>query len=132
MGFAVGDFRQMNVIYSEELVQKFAEMSGDFNPIHMSEDYAKNTRFKTRIAHGMISAALISRMLVAEFGEGGIYLSQNLKFLIPIYVGQEVVIEILVLTRRQNGLGQIQTNVKNLAGEICVKGEAMIMDNTFV
>ena len=111
------------------MVQQFAEMSGDYNPVHMNEEYAKKTRFKGRIAHGMISAALISRVLAMELGKGGIYLAQEMKFLIPIYLNETVTIELHVLTFRRN-IAQVETLVRNQAGDIAVKGQATIMAPT--
>lgn len=108
------------------MVNQFAEMSGDFNPVHMDDAYAAKTRFGKRIAHGMISAALISRVLAMELGEGGIYLAQELKFLVPIYLEETVTVELHVLSFRRN-IAQVETIVRNEKGEIAVKGQATIM-----
>lgn len=132
-GFKIGDQKSVTVQITEKMVQQFAEMSGDFNPIHMDEEYAKNTRFGRRIAHGMINAALISRTLAMELGPGGIYLSQTLKFLHPVFIGDTVTIELTVASmREEKGIASIDTIVKKSTGEICVKGEAMIMQGKFV
>ncbi|MGQ0671462.1 MAG: MaoC family dehydratase [Hyphomicrobium sp.] len=81
----VGDeFRQSYVI-TEADVQKFAEISGDFNPAHFNEDYAKGTVFKTRIAHGMISVAKFSGIFGMDLpGLGAIWGGQSVKFLAPV------------------------------------------------
>jgi acyl dehydratase len=129
MSFKVGDSKTITVTITEKMVQQFAEMSGDFNPVHMDEEYAKKTRFGRRIAHGMISGALISRALAMELGTGGIYLSQTLKFLQPIFIGDSVEITLKVATlREERGIANIETTVKKVGtGEVCVKGDAMIM-----
>lgn len=127
--YTVGDHIKVPVQITEKMVQQFAEMSGDYNPVHMNEEYAKKTRFKGRIAHGMISAALISRVLAMELGKGGIYLAQEMKFLIPIYLNETVTIELHVLTFRRN-IAQVETLVRNQAGDIAVKGQATIMAPT--
>lgn len=128
MSFKVGDTRSVTVQVTDKMVRQFAEMSGDFNPIHMDEEYAKNTRFKRRIAHGMICGALISRTLAMELGPGGIYLSQTLKFLSPVFVDDTVTIELTVMTmREEKGIGSVETIVKNQNGDVVVKGDAMIM-----
>ncbi len=126
--FKVGDRINLSVEITDDMVRKFAEVSGDFNPMHMDDEYAAKTRFKKRIAHGMLSAALISRALGQHLGPGGIYLSQSLKFMSPVFIGDTVSVELTVSSyREERGIGAIETLVKNQNGELCVKGEAMIM-----
>ncbi|MBX2988743.1 MAG: MaoC family dehydratase [Bdellovibrionaceae bacterium] len=126
--FKVGDRIELEVEVTGEMVRKFAEVSGDFNPIHLDEEYAKTTRFGRCIAHGMLSAALISRVLAQRLGPGGIYMSQSLKFMNPIFIGEKVRVEIEVRTLREGkGIGVVETNVVKTNGDVCVKGEAMIM-----
>ncbi len=133
MAFKQGDRKSVTIKVTEKMVQQFAEMSGDFNPIHMDEEYAKKTRFGRRIAHGMISGALISRALAMELGGGGIYLSQTLKFLQPVFIDDELTIELYVATvREERGLASIETIVKKATGEVVVKGDAMIMKGEFL
>lgn len=129
MSFQIGDSKKVTVTITEKMVQQFAELSGDFNPIHMDEEHAKKTRFGRRIAHGMISGAIISRTLAMELGPGGIYLAQTLKFMQPIFIGETVDVIITVSAlREKSGIGIIETIVKKQpSGEICVKGEATIM-----
>jgi 3-hydroxybutyryl-CoA dehydratase len=84
----VGDaFRQQYSISPND-VQKFAEISVDFNPAHFNEDYAKGTILKNRIAHGMISVAKVSGFGMDMPGLGAIWGSQNLKFLAPVQLDQ--------------------------------------------
>ncbi len=71
---------------TDEFVRKFADVSGDYNPIHLDEEFAKKTRFGRRIAHGMLSGAFISAVLGNEFKDLKIvYLSQTMKFTAPVY-----------------------------------------------
>ncbi len=131
--FKVGDRKSVTVQVTDKMIRQFAEMSGDYNPIHLDDEYAKNTRFGRRIAHGMICGALISRSLAMELGPGGIYLSQNMKFLHPVFVDDVITIELHVATlREEKGIASIDTIVKKQTGETCVKGEAMIMIGKFV
>lgn len=133
MGFKVGDTKSVSVQVTDKMVHQFAEMSGDFNPVHMDDNFAKKTRFKQRIAHGMICGALISRDLAMELGTAGIYLSQSLKFLHPVFIDDTVTIELKVLSlREEKGIAMIETLVKKQTGEVCVKGEAMIMTGEFI
>jgi len=130
--FQVGDIKSITVQVTDKMVRQFAEMSGDFNPVHMDEEHAKHTRFGRRIAHGMISGALISRALAMELGPGGIYLSQTLKFLQPIFIDDTVTVQLLVKTIRDKGIVMIETTVTKQTGELAVKGDAMIMRPEFV
>lgn len=133
MGFGLGDHRSIQVKITAKMVEQFAEMSGDFNPIHMDDEYAKKTRFGRRIAHGMISGALISRTLAMELGHGGIYLGQTLKFLKPIFIDDSVTIDLNVTAfRKEKGIGIVETTVTNQHGDLCVKGDATIMQGDFV
>jgi 3-hydroxybutyryl-CoA dehydratase len=115
------------------MVMQFAELSGDFNPVHVDEAFAKTTRFGRRIAHGMISAALISRALGMELGPGGIYLGQTLKFVTPVYIDDTLTVDLTVTNfREEKGIGIIETIVTKQTGEVCVKGEATIMAGDYV
>ena len=77
---------------NNEDVLAFAELSGDTNPVHLDDAYAAGTMFKQRIAHGFLTASLISTVLGTKLpGPGCIYLSQNLKFRAPVHIGDEVV-----------------------------------------
>ncbi|HEY8271378.1 MAG TPA: MaoC family dehydratase [Pseudobdellovibrionaceae bacterium] len=113
---------------TDQMVRQFAEMSGDFNPIHLDDEYAKTTRFGRRIAHGMIVGALISRTLNEKLGSGGVYLAQNLKFVNPVFIDDTIIIEITVTgLRKEKGIATLDTIAKKENGEIVVKGDAIIM-----
>jgi len=78
-------------LITERDVQTFAEVSTDTNPIHLSDEFAAGTRFKRRIAQGLLTASLISAVLGTKLpGPGAIYVSQNLKFTAPVYLGDVV------------------------------------------
>ena len=118
----------LSVKVTDEMVRKFAEMCGDFNPIHLDDEYAKTTRFKQRIAHGMIVGSLFSRALNENMGEGGIYLSQTMKFLQPVYINDNLKMEFHVIAmRKEKGIATVETLAKKENGDLCVKGEAMVM-----
>ncbi len=113
---------------TDKMVRQFAEMSGDFNPIHLDDEYAKSTRFKKRIAHGMILGALVSRLLNQKIGTGGIYLAQTLKFSNPVFIDEEITFEFeITKLHKKRGFGIIETIAKNSAGDVVMKGEATIM-----
>jgi acyl dehydratase len=126
--FKQGDRKSVTVQVTDKMVRQFAEMSGDHNPIHLDDEYAKSTRFGRRIAHGMICGALISRALSDTLGGGGIYLGQTLKFLHPVFIDDTINIELHVANfREERGIALIETIVKKSSGEVVVKGEATIM-----
>lgn len=126
--WVVGSEISFSVQVTDKTVRQFAEMSGDHNPIHLDDEYAATTRFKKRIAHGMICGALISRVLAEKLGRGGIYLGQTLKFIHPVFIDDTITVILKVLAIRQSkGIATISTFCKNQDGEVCVKGEAIIM-----
>lgn len=124
----VGFKANVEVKVTDKMVRQFAEMSGDFNPIHLDDDYAKTTRFGRRIAHGMIVGALISRALNEKIGQGGVYLGQHLKFVNPVFIDDVVNIELTITgLRKEKGIATVDTTAKKQTGETVVKGEAIIM-----
>ena len=87
LGMRVAYERQV----TEDMIESFAEVSGDFNPLHLDEDYAVTTMFKGRIAHGMLSAAFISKVFGTVMpGKGSVYISQTLRFLVPVRIDDTV------------------------------------------
>ena len=130
--FKVGDVVEIREKVTDEMVRKFAEVSGDKNPIHLDEEYAKKTRFGRRIAHGMISGALISRALAMDLGPGGVYLGQTMKFMNPIYIDENIVITLTVTAMRDKGITFVDTIVTKENGEVAVKGQATILTPEFV
>ena len=124
----VGFTRSVTVQVTDKMVHQFAELSGDHNPIHMDDAYAAKTRFGRRIAHGMISGALISRSLVECIGMGGIYLGQSMKFVNPVFIDDKITVTIKILAvRKEKGIATVETNVTKENGDMVVKGEAVIM-----
>lgn len=91
----VGQTAEVRHEVSEEAVRSFAALTGDTNPIHLSEAYAANTRFGGRIAHGLYTASLISAVLGTRLpGPGAIYLSQTIKFRAPVRIGDVVTAQV--------------------------------------
>jgi len=91
----------MEVSYSQTItdadVKAFAGISGDNNPVHMSEEYAEKSRFKKRIAHGLMSASYFSALFGTKIpGEGCVYVSQSLQFKRPVYLGDTVTATVIV------------------------------------
>ncbi len=124
----VGEQASFSKTISESDVYLYAGITGDFNPAHVNEAYAQTTAFKTRIAHGMLTAGFISNLLGTRLpGPGSIYMSQNLKFLAPVTIGDTItatveVIEILTEKKRV----RLKTTCANQEGTIVLDGEALI------
>ena len=114
---------------TESDVYTFAGVTGDFNPAHVDEAYAKNTRFKGRIAHGMLSAGLISAVLAMQLpGPGSIYLGQTLKFTAPVRIGDTVTATVTVSAlNREKNRAVLHTVCTNQEGTVLIDGEATVM-----
>jgi 3-hydroxybutyryl-CoA dehydratase len=106
----------------------FAGVSGDTNPIHLNDEFAATTQFETRIAHGMLSASLISTVLGTKLpGPGCIYMSQNLKFLAPVRVGDTVNARATV-TEIVPGKPRVKLKTECTVGDkVVATGEALLM-----
>jgi 3-hydroxybutyryl-CoA dehydratase len=126
----VGHTASFTTKVTDQMVHQFADLTGDHNPIHLDDEYAAKSRFKQRIAHGMIVGGLISRALVDGIGLGGIYLGQNLKFVNPVFIGDDVTVTIKITAlRKEKGIATVETNATKANGDLVVKGEAIIMMN---
>jgi len=114
---------------TDKVVRAFAELSGDFNPIHIDDEFAKTTRFGRRIAHGMISGALLSAVLGYEFKERRVvYLSQTMKFLAPVFIDDTITATATVThIREDKPIVTLETVCTNQAGEATLSGEAVVM-----
>ncbi|MBL3530721.1 MaoC family dehydratase [Companilactobacillus zhachilii] len=116
---------------SEEDVDTFAKVTGDYNPMHMDQEFAEKTQFHKRIAHGMLSAGMISACLGTKMpGPGAIYLNQSLRFDKPVYFGDVLVATVTVEKIDQKAHFQIatlSTVVTNQNGDKVTEGEAQIM-----
>ena len=125
----VGQKASFTKTVTEADVYNYAGVSGDFNPAHMNEEYAKNTAFKTRIAHGMLSAGFISAVLGTQLpGPGTIYLNQDLRFTKPVHFGDTITATITVeeLIKEKNR-AILKTVCTNQDGDVVVEGTAKVM-----
>ena len=125
---AVGMQVSIENTVSEQDVVDFARVSGDYNPLHMDEEYAKTTQFKTRIAHGALTASYISAVLGNDLpGPGSVFLELNLKFVRPVKIGDTVISTAEVVSMEERGY-RVTVPVKaETNGKIVMKGEAKVM-----
>ena len=94
----MGMIRYLRKVITDEDIEMFAKVSTDHNPVHLDDDYARDTIFEGRIAHGMLTAGLISAVIGEQLpGHGTIYMGQSLKFLAPVRPGDTVLAEVEVI-----------------------------------
>ncbi len=124
----VGDTESFTKTVSEADVYNFAGVTGDFNPAHIDEEYAKGTFFKKRIAHGMLSAGFISKVLGTQLpGPGAVYMKQDLKFLAPVYIGDTITArcEVTEVITEKNRI-VLKTTCVNQSGIVVIDGVAVM------
>lgn len=124
----VGDGASFAKTVSETDIYLYAGITGDFNPAHIDECHASQTVFKTRIAHGMLVAGLISTVLGTRFpGPGTIYIRQELFFLAPVRIGDTITASVEVIeTRPGENRIRLKTLCKNQEGIVVLDGEAVV------
>lgn len=125
----VGEKATFSKTISEGDIYGFAGLTGDFNPVHVNAEFAAASRFKQRIAHGMLTASLISTVLgTALPGANTIYLSQEVKFTAPAYIGDTLTAEAEVLEKKEDKrILVLKTTVINQKGKVVVEGQARVM-----
>ena len=124
----VGDVFSFKKIVNDELVDRFADLVGDYNPLHTDIVYAKKNGFEGRLAHGLLVGGLFST-LVGMFcpGERALYLSQSLNFKKPVITGGEVLVKGEVLDKFEStGIIKLKTTVYDQKNIITVEGEALV------
>jgi 3-hydroxybutyryl-CoA dehydratase len=126
--FSIGQTASFSQTITEHAVRTFAEISGDHNPLHLDEAYAKQTRFGARIAHGALTAGIISAAIGNELpGVGSIYLSQMTKFVKPVYFGDTITATVeITAIRTDKGIVTLKTICTNQKNEMVADGEAMV------
>jgi 3-hydroxybutyryl-CoA dehydratase len=124
----VGMSRSASKTIADREVKQFAEVSGDYNPVHFDEDYARGTIFEGRITHGMLTAALISGVIGEQLpGHGTIYLSQTLKFRAPVRPGDRVDTTVRVREVDQSR-GRVTLDCACRVGDrVVLEGEALVL-----
>ena len=125
---SLGQTAELQHVVTDADIRAFAEVSGDNNPVHLDETYAAATPFKTRIAHGMLSAGYISAVLGTRLpGPGAIYISQSMNFKRPVRIGDEVTTRATVSDIDAERARVTLATVCEVAGKPVVEGEAVVM-----
>jgi 3-hydroxybutyryl-CoA dehydratase len=129
MALQVGDTDSVTKTITDGDIRAFADLTGDNNPVHLDDDFARTTRFGRRIAHGMLSAGLISAVLANKLpGDGTVYLSQSLTFVAPVYPGDTITARVTVTkVREDKPIVTLETVCTNQRDEPVIRGEAVVL-----
>jgi 3-hydroxybutyryl-CoA dehydratase len=123
----IGDTDRFSKTVTETDIYLFAGVSGDMNPAHIDESYAKGTFFKTRIAHGILSAGFISAVIGTRLpGPGTVYMHQSLNFLAPVRIGDTVTAMVEVVEKLEKKRVRLKTTCVNQDGVLIIDGEALV------
>ena len=125
----VGLKHYFEVIIDEELEENFAIISGDFNPLHMNEQYAKETKFGGRVCHGMLLASFFSRLVGMYLpGKNALYFSQNLNFIEPCFIGDKITVQGEVMNKSEaTQIIKLKTTIINQEGKLLIEGIAQVL-----
>jgi len=124
----VGDSAEVVHTITEEDIITFGKMSGDYNPLHFNEDWAKGTLFKGRIAHGILTAAFISTVIGMKLpGAGTIYLEQSMRFKRPVRIGNVITAKVTVESKDDEKRHiSLRTTCTNQHNKIVLEGDALV------
>ena len=125
----IGLEHHFEISIDEKLEGDFAKISGDFNPLHMDEQYAKETKFGKRVCHGMLLASFFSRLVGMYLpGKNALYFSQNLNFVEPCFIGDIVIVKGKIINKSESTkMIKIETTIKNNTGKLLVEGIAQVL-----
>lgn len=127
MNYYIGQTADFSKTISECDVYNFAGICGDFNPVHINAIKAEDSRFGKRIVHGALINAFISTVLGMKLpGEGTVYLSQNSKFVHPVYIGDTITARVEIM-EINDGKAIMETKVFNQNGKLVVDGKAKVL-----
>lgn len=124
----IGMTRSLTKTIGDREIELFAELSTDHNPVHLDDDYARDTIFQGRIAHGMLTAGLISAVIGEQLpGHGTVYLRQDLKFMAPVRPGDRVEAEVTVLAI-DHAKRRVTLDCRCRVGDtVVLRGEALVL-----
>lgn len=125
----IGLKHSFKVMINNKLVDNFAKISGDFNPLHMDEQYALKTKFEKRVCHGMLLSSFFSRLVGMYLpGKNALYFSQNLNFVGPCFIGDQVSVKGEVVDKNESiKMVKLKTTIKNQEGKSLVEGIAQVL-----
>lgn len=125
----VGQKEKFEVVITESLVNAFADISGDYNPLHVDENYAISTNFKHRVCHGMLLTSFFSRLVGMYLpGKNALYFSQSVKFISPCFINDKILVEGEVLEKSNaSRIITLKTTITNDSGKCLIDGQAKVI-----
>jgi 3-hydroxybutyryl-CoA dehydratase len=125
----IGMKHNFEVIIDKKLEENFAKITGDFNPLHMDEQYAKKTKFEKRVCHGMLLASFFSRLVGMYLpGKNALYFSQTLNFIEPCFINDKITVQGEVLDKSESiKIVTLKTTIKNQSQKLLIEGTAQVM-----
>ncbi len=125
----IGVRHNFEVIIDKKLEENFAKITGDFNPLHMDEQYAKKTKFGKRVCHGMLLASFFSRLVGMYLpGKNALYFSQTLNFIEPCFIDDKITVQGEVLDKSKSiKIITLKTTIKNQNQKLLIEGTAQVM-----
>ena len=127
----VGQKAELKKKITEKDIQQFAELTGDNNPVHINNEFAERTIFKKKIAHGFLSASFISTVIATKLpGPGSIYLKQTLKFLAPVFIDEEIVVNVSITeVNKERGRVNLLTECFKSGNKILTGGAEILVSS---
>ena len=125
----IGLTKKFNITITQSMVNDFAKLSGDFNPLHVDDEYAKSTKFQNKVVHGMLLASFLSRMVGMYIpGKHALYTSQSLEFPHPCFIDDEITVSSVVIDKSQSTkIIKIESKITNKKNEILLNGVGRII-----
>lgn len=128
MELKVGQKATREMTVTEGMVKSYAEITGDYNPLHFDEDFTRQTRFEGLICQGGITTGLLHALVAMDMpGPGAVFLNQNWSFPKPVYIGDTITAEATVTSaNNRRSIAKLDISIKNQAGDEVLKGEATV------
>lgn len=127
LDFSVGQTCSFSEVVDDKLVHGFANLTGDHNPIHVDDEFAKKTKFGQRIAHGGILFGMISKALATDMpGVGTVYLNQLVNFRAPVFIGDTVTLVATIAEILPKAVAKINVVIKKQTGDVVMDGVAEV------
>lgn len=125
----IGQKEIFEVVITESMVNEFAKISGDYNPLHMDANYAQTTKFEKRVCHGLLLASFFSQLIGMYLpGKNALYMSQTLNFISPCYVNDKIIIKGEVFKKSlSTKIITLRTKIFNIMDNCIVDGEAKVL-----
>ena len=125
----IGMQKSFKIYISEDMLDDFAKLSGDDNPLHMNEEYASSTSFKKRVCSGMFLASFFSRLVGMYLpGKHALHISQSLNFVNPCFIGETITVEGKVIDKSPaTKIIKLETTITNESGKRIIDGKAQVI-----